>query len=97
MGKLVEGGTMMRTGLVGYGACIPKFRMAVEEIHKVWNNTVLEMLRGIQIEERAVLQPDEDTITLAVLAAKRALKPVSYTHLTLPTSDLCRSRWSPYH
>src|SRR5450756_817593 len=23
--------------------------------------------------------------------------PVSYTHLTLPTSTLCRSRWSPYH
>ena len=24
--------------------------------------------------------------------------PVSYTHLTLPTSVLmCRSRWSPYH
>ena len=22
---------------------------------------------------------------------------VSYTHLTLPTSDQCRSRWSPYH
>ena len=25
-------------------------------------------------------------------------KPVSYTHLTLPTNYLqCRSRWSPYH
>ena len=25
-------------------------------------------------------------------------KPVSYTHLTLPTMSLvCRSRWSPYH
>ena len=25
-------------------------------------------------------------------------EPVSYTHLTLPTSNtLCRSRWSPYH
>ena len=25
-------------------------------------------------------------------------KPVSYTHLTLPTTlALCRSRWSPYH
>ena len=25
-------------------------------------------------------------------------KPVSYTHLTLPTmAGLCRSRWSPYH
>ena len=24
--------------------------------------------------------------------------PVSYTHLTLPTTcNLCRSRWSPYH
>ena len=24
--------------------------------------------------------------------------PVSYTHLTLPTTmRLCRSRWSPYH
>ena len=22
---------------------------------------------------------------------------VSYTHLTLPTIYLCRSRWSPYH
>ena len=25
-------------------------------------------------------------------------KPVSYTHLTLPTNcAVCRSRWSPYH
>ena len=25
-------------------------------------------------------------------------KPVSYTHLTLPTKlEWCRSRWSPYH
>ena len=23
--------------------------------------------------------------------------PVSYTHLTLPTTLGCRSRWSPYH
>ena len=27
-----------------------------------------------------------------------AIKPVSYTHLTLPTKNSpCRSRWSPYH
>ena len=24
-------------------------------------------------------------------------EPVSYTHLALPTTTLCRSRWSPYH
>ena len=29
---------------------------------------------------------------------KITLKPVSYTHLTLPTNNpWCRSRWSPYH
>ena len=29
---------------------------------------------------------------------KRSLLPVSYTHLTLPTTwQACRSRWSPYH
>ena len=28
----------------------------------------------------------------------RGIMPVSYTHLTLPTTQqLCRSRWSPYH
>ena len=25
------------------------------------------------------------------------LPAVSYTHLTLPTIAVCRSRWSPYH
>ena len=24
-------------------------------------------------------------------------RSVSYTHLTLPTKRMCRSRWSPYH
>ena len=29
---------------------------------------------------------------------RTALEPVSYTHLTLPTTlNSCRSRWSPYH
>ena len=35
-----------------------------------------------------------------LLALDRGLTPgpVSYTHLTLPTSsERCRSRWSPYH
>ena len=38
--------------------------------------------------------------TLHFLAAtfKKVPRPVSYTHLTLPTRSIkCRSRWSPYH
>ena len=38
----------------------------------------------------------QEHVALAEEAADTA--PVSYTHLTLPTTRLvCRSRWSPYH
>ena len=37
-------------------------------------------------------------IPILVEAIKEQQTPVSYTHLTLPTTcNLCRSRWSPYH
>ena len=37
------------------------------------------------------------TIHDNVLIGMGAIVTVSYTHLTLPRSTLCRSRWSPYH
>ena len=41
----------------------------------------------------------EDAIRrLAALPGTEVAIPVSYTHLTLPTTARrCRSRWSPYH
>ena len=34
----------------------------------------------------------------ADIDAYKGLTPVSYTHLTLPTTcNLCRSRWAPEH
>ena len=39
----------------------------------------------------------ESKITISALISLLVLGPVSYTHLTLPRSTLCRSRWSPYH
>ena len=40
------------------------------------------------------LQPSQYYAVLLEVMAR----PVSYTHLTLPTTRLvCRSRWSPYH
>ena len=35
--------------------------------------------------------------TLALARVLLGFAAVSYTHLTLPTSYACRSRWSPYH
>ena len=61
-------------GIIGYGAYIPFTRIKVEEIHKAWRNTSLDKLKNVLMaEERAVLEPNEDTITLAVAAAKSAL------------------------
>ena len=40
----------------------------------------------------------EDLELLAQVYGTRPDRPVSYTHLTLPTKPMmCRSRWSPYH
>jgi 3-hydroxy-3-methylglutaryl CoA synthase len=62
-------------GIIGYGGYIPFTRIKVEEIHKAWRNTSLEKLKNVlMVNERAVLQPNEDTITLAVAAAKGALE-----------------------
>lgn len=62
-------------GIIGYGAFIPFTRIRVEEIHHAWRNTSLDLLKNIlQVNERAVLQPNEDTITLAVAAAKGAIE-----------------------
>ena len=37
-------------------------------------------------------------VSRALPDVRDGLKPVSYTHLTLPTKNSpCRSRWSPYH
>ena len=61
-------------GIIGYGAYLPFTRIKVEEIHKVWRNTSLDKLKNVlMVHERAVLQPNEDTVTLAVAAAKEAL------------------------
>ena len=50
---------------------------------------VLEVLATAIREEKEVK---------GIQIGKEEMKPVSYTHLTLPTTgSLCRSRWSPYH
>jgi 3-hydroxy-3-methylglutaryl CoA synthase len=62
-------------GIVGYGAGIPFLRIKVEEINRVWGNIPLHRIKNVQmLTERTVLQPDEDTVTLAVGATRRAIE-----------------------
>ncbi len=63
----------MTVGIVGYGACIPRHRIKVEEIAKVWGADAPSYKKGLELREKAVPGPDQDVITLAVEAARNAL------------------------
>jgi hydroxymethylglutaryl-CoA synthase len=61
-------------GIIGYGAYIPRNRIRVEEIAKVWGADAPSYKKGLMLEEKSVPSPDQDTITMAVEASKSALK-----------------------
>ena len=60
-------------GIVGYGTQIPRYRITVEEIAKVWGADAPAFKRGLNLNEKSVPAPDEDTATLSVNAARNAL------------------------
>ena len=61
-------------GIVGYGVYIPKYRIKSEEIARVWGEDPNRIKNGLGIHEKAVANVDEDAATIAVEAAKNALK-----------------------
>jgi hydroxymethylglutaryl-CoA synthase len=61
-------------GIVGYGAYIPRNRIKVEEIAKVWGADAPSYKKGLMLQEKSVPSPDQDTITMAVEATKNAIK-----------------------
>lgn len=64
----------MTSGIVSYGVGLPRCRLRAEEILKVWQNSQAFMVKRMGYEERAVLYPDQDTITLAVDAGLQAME-----------------------
>jgi hydroxymethylglutaryl-CoA synthase len=55
-------------GIAGYGVYIPRYRIAAREIARVWGAS-----GGLPVESKSVPGPDEDTITMAIEAARNAL------------------------
>ncbi len=63
----------MNVGIVSYGAYIPRYRIRVEEIAKVWGANANSIIEGLMVYEKSVPDFDEDTITIAVEAARYAI------------------------
>lgn len=61
-------------GIVGYGTHIPRYRIKVEEIAKVWGADAPAFKKGLNLNEKSVPAPDEDCATLSVNAARNALR-----------------------
>lgn len=63
----------MSVGIVSYGAYIPRYRIKIEEIAKVWGDNANSIIDGLMVYEKSVPDMDEDTITIAVEAARNAI------------------------
>jgi len=61
------------SGIVSYGVYIPRFRIRLDEIARVWGDGE-EISEGLQVFEKSVPDLDEDTVTFAVEAARNALQ-----------------------
>ncbi len=63
----------MRAGIAGWGTYIPRFRISTREIARVWGDDPLRIRDLYLIDEKTVENYDEDAVTMAVEAARRAL------------------------
>ena len=63
----------MNSGIVSYGIYVPRYRILPESIGAVWGEDGKRMGKGLGINAKSVPAPDEDTTTISVMAARRAM------------------------
>ncbi len=64
----------MKAGIVSYGAYVPMYRITPETIGHQWGKDGESIGRALGVKMKSVPGPDEDTATMAVEAARSALK-----------------------
>lgn len=67
------GAPAVQTGIVGYGAYVPRYRIRAEEISRVWGHDP-RTGAGLNVREKSVPGVDEDVATMSVEAARQALE-----------------------
>src|SRR5207247_9228799 len=73
---LATGADCMKSGIVSYGAYIPRYRIRPKDIGVVWGADGEAMGRGLNIRAKSVPGPDEDVITISVEAARACMAKV---------------------
>ncbi|WP_094227489.1 hydroxymethylglutaryl-CoA synthase [Methanolobus psychrotolerans] len=63
----------MSVGIVSYGAYVPKYRIKIDEIARVWGEDAEILKSGLMVFEKSVPDVDEDAATIAVEAARAAV------------------------
>lgn len=58
-------------GIVGYGAYIPRYRLATEKIAQVWKG---DQKSPTPVAQKSVPGPDEDVVTMSIEAASHACR-----------------------
>ncbi|MDP3449778.1 MAG: hydroxymethylglutaryl-CoA synthase [Anaerolineaceae bacterium] len=61
--------TDRKTGIIGYGAYVPRYRLPGSEVSRVWTGGK----GGSPIKEKSVAGLDEDVVTMSIEAARNAL------------------------
>ena len=71
--------TDRKTGIIGYGAYVPQYRIPGSEISMLWTGSK----SGSPVKEKAVAGIDEDVITMSIEAARNALARAGINPLEL--------------
>lgn len=64
-------------GLTSYGFYVPKYRIKIEEIARVWGKDAADISGSLRVSEKAVASFDEDSLTMAYEASSMALHDVN--------------------
>ena len=70
---MIKNKRFTKVGVVGIGGYVPKKRIRVEEIAKVRGREGKKIVAGLGVEQKAVADKDEDTVSLAVEAGRIVL------------------------
>lgn len=60
-------------GITGYGVYLPSCRIKISDIASAWGKNPKDIEKSLGLTQKVVAQKDEDTVTLAVEAAKAAI------------------------